>query len=310
MSAYVPNLYILSSKRACSGSFRRGAPWVILLVFLLVVTGNCLADEEAIAATEFGLTYEGNLAPGGLIVGRVNPGTRLHLNGSEVRVAPNGDFLLGFGRDEVGQQELMLSSEGRQTLKLRWSLEPRDYDIQRIEGIASNIMAPSEESLKRIRKETAMTLKARAVESSLEHFKEPFIWPLSGPITGVYGSQRFYNGEPRRPHFGLDIAAPTGTPIVAPAGGKITLAHPDMFYSGGTIILDHGLGLSSTFIHLSRVLVKTGDEVVQGQVIGEVGAAGRATGPHLDWRMNWFQVRLDPQLWMRHTPMPGDSPKN
>ena len=139
---------------------------------------------------------------------------------------------------------------------------------------------------------------ARTRDSDRRDFLDDFVWPASGPITGIYGSQRFYNGEPRNPHYGVDIAAPTGSPVVAPADGVVTLVHPDMFFSGGTLLIDHGFGVSSTFIHLHRVLVKEGQEVKQGEKIAEIGASGRATGPHLDWRLNWYDERLDPQWFM------------
>ena len=131
-----------------------------------------------------------------------------------------------------------------------------------------------------------------------------FMWPVEGPISGVYGSQRYYNGEPRRPHFGVDVAAPAGTTVRAPAAGIVTLAQPDLFYSGGTVILDHGYKLSSTFLHMSEVLVQAGDELKAGDIIGAVGATGRATGPHLDWRMNWRDTRIDPQLLAPPMPKP------
>ena len=137
-------------------------------------------------------------------------------------------------------------------------------------------------------------------------FLAGFIWPLQGPITGVYGSQRILNGEPRRPHFGVDVAAPTGTPVVAPADAIVTLVHPDMYFSGGTLIMDHGHGLSSTFIHLHKVLVEEGQVVKQGDVVAEVGATGRVTGPHLDWRMNLFTVRIDPELLVPPMPQAAD----
>ena len=136
-------------------------------------------------------------------------------------------------------------------------------------------------------------------------FAGEFQWPLIGPITGVFGSQRVYNGVPKRPHYGVDVAAPVGTPVSTPAPGTVTLAHADMFYSGGTLIIDHGYGVSSTLMHLSKVLVAVGDEVVPGDIVAEVGAAGRATGPHLDWRMNWLNVRIDPQLLVSPMPMPA-----
>jgi murein DD-endopeptidase MepM/ murein hydrolase activator NlpD len=134
-----------------------------------------------------------------------------------------------------------------------------------------------------------------------------FVWPAQGPISGVYGSQRFYNGEPRNPHYGVDVAVPKGTPVHAPAAGVVTLAEPDLYFSGGTVILDHGYRLSSTFLHMSEVSVQVGDELQAGDLIGAVGSTGRATGPHLDWRMNWRQQRIDPQLLA--PPMPKPAPK-
>ena len=134
-----------------------------------------------------------------------------------------------------------------------------------------------------------------------------FVWPAEGPISGVYGSQRFYNGEPRRPHFGVDVAVPTGTIVRAPAAGVVTLAEPDLYFSGGTVILDHGYRLSSSFLHMSEVAVQVGDELQPGDIIGAVGSTGRATGPHLDWRMNWREQRIDPQLLA--PPMPKPMPK-
>ncbi len=262
------------------------------------------AFRSSQAAESWGLQYHGVLSSGGMIRGKAPVGATLTLNGKAVDVSEEGFFVLGFGRDTSGEQVFEASLPGKPAWRETWQVPERNYQIQRIEGIKQNIMSPSEENLKRIREEVAMTRKARQVKSTQPHYRSDFIWPLSGPITGVYGSQRFYNGEPRRPHFGIDIAAPTGTPVVAPASGVITLSHPDMFYSGGTIILDHGMGVSSTFIHLSRVLVEEGQKISQGDILGEVGAGGRATGPHLDWRINWYDERLDPGLLMQAVPMP------
>jgi murein DD-endopeptidase MepM/ murein hydrolase activator NlpD len=156
--------------------------------------------------------------------------------------------------------------------------------------------------LARIHRESASIKEARAKDDARTDFLKGFIWPAKGRITGVYGSQRILNGEPRRPHYGLDIAAPVGTLVVAPASGIVTLTTPNMFYSGGTLILDHGHGLSSTFIHLHRILVKEGQYVRQGDVIAEIGATGRVTGAHLDWRINLFKRRLDPQLILKAMP--------
>ena len=164
------------------------------------------------------------------------------------------------------------------------------------------MVTPPPELLARIREEGAIVRAARAFDTAETHLFAPFAWPARGPISGVYGSQRVLNGEPRQPHFGVDIAAPEGTPVRAPAGGEIRLAEVDLYYSGGTVILDHGHGLSSTFLHMSRVDVAVGQRVAQGEVIGAIGATGRVTGAHLDWRMNWFERRLDPALLVA----PGD----
>ncbi|TVP59618.1 MAG: M23 family metallopeptidase, partial [Halomonadaceae bacterium] len=162
------------------------------------------------------------------------------------------------------------------------------------EGVPQSTVTPSESFYKRIRDEASKVRRAREVDSDREAFLGNYIWPVEGRISGVYGSQRYYNGEPRQPHYGVDVAAPEGTPVKAPADGLVTLAAPDLYFSGGTLLIDHGYGISSTMMHLSKLLVEEGTEVRQGDVVAEVGMTGRATGPHLDWRMNWFGERLDP----------------
>jgi murein DD-endopeptidase MepM/ murein hydrolase activator NlpD len=178
----------------------------------------------------------------------------------------------------------------------------REYDIERVDGLPPKTVTPDPEALERIREEGAMVSSARARRDGRTDYAEGFAWPASGRISGVYGSQRVLNGEPRRPHYGLDIAAPTGSPIYAPADGIITMAHPDMYFSGGTLILDHGQGLSSSFLHLSKILVETGTTVKKGDLIAEIGSTGRASGPHLDWRMNWLNRRVDPELLVEGSP--------
>ena len=244
-----------------------------------------------------GQSLQGDLIQGGLVYGRAAPGSSVLLDGSPVPLAADGRFVLGFDRDAPREQLLLI--DGRET---RLTIDRREYRIQRIEGIAKRIMDPSPEDLARIRADSALIQVARAKRDIRSDFDSGFVWPLLGPISGVYGSQRVYNGRPSRPHYGVDVAAPTGTQVHAPADGIVTLAHSDMFYSGGTIIVDHGLGLSSSFLHLSRVLVEVGQTVKQGDLIGEVGASGRATGPHLDWRMNWRDARIDPQRLVGEMP--------
>lgn len=233
---------------------------------------------------------------GGLIIGQTSPENRIRFFKRSVRVNADGQFVIGLGRDvgpTVTLSEIMPSGLER---KYVFNVKQREYKEQRIEGVPKRTVQVPEEALTRIRKEGRLTRAARKVHSTRQDFLSNFIWPSKGIISGVYGSRRVYNGEPRRPHYGVDIAAPQGSAVVAPSAGRVTLVHDNMYFSGGTLIIDHGHGVSSTFIHLYKVLVKEGDEVEQGQLIAEIGATGRATGPHLDWRMNWFEQRLDPQL--------------
>ena len=242
-------------------------------------------------------SLRGEPAPGALMIGKTAADVTVTLEGQPLALTPTGWFAFGFGRDDSGSKTLTLvRGEQRQAIEL--TLSPREWQVQYVEGVPKETVTPPAEQLKRIREEAALVRAARETRSALEGFLEEFIWPASGPISGVYGSQRFYNGEPRRPHFGVDIAAPTGTPVYAPASGRVTLVHPDMFFSGGTLVLDHGYGVSSTFIHLDRVLVEQGAMVKRGDLIARIGSSGRATGPHLDWRINWHEERLDPQWFL------------
>lgn len=241
---------------------------------------------------------EGSLQQGGLIWFSVPPGSAVTLDDEALDVLPNGTALAGFGRDAPATARLLVSGPApcEQTL----NIARREYRIQRVEGVPQKTVTPPKEQLERIRREAARVRQARAPKledpALLGAVLGQFAWPAIGPISGVYGSQRYYNGTPGRPHYGVDVAQPAGTPVVAPAPGVITLAEPDLFYSGGTVILDHGYHLSSTFLHMSAVDVEVGDVLQRGDRIGAIGATGRATGPHLDWRMNWRKQRIDPQL--------------
>jgi murein DD-endopeptidase MepM/ murein hydrolase activator NlpD len=184
-------------------------------------------------------------------------------------------------------------------------VEKREYKIQRIDGLPPKMVTPPEAVLARIRAENGRIAEARAVDRAEPLFESGFVWPALGPISGVFGSQRVLNGEPKRPHFGVDIAAPAGTPVTAPADGVVVIAHPDMYYTGGTVLIDHGHGLTSVYSHMKEVWVKEGARLRQGDAIGSIGATGRATGPHLDWRINWFDQRLDPALLV--PPMPASA---
>ncbi|MDO3382172.1 M23 family metallopeptidase [Gilvimarinus algae] len=269
----------------------------LALCFLLwCVAGSVGASESLL------LELDGGWQQGGIVRGKAVPGSEVRFNGKNIAIGPKGEFVVGLGRDAEPTATLAIRYQG-QSWENVYDIARRDYRIQRIEGVPQKTVTPSQEQRERARKEAEKVWLARQTEREATDFMQAFKWPLIGPITGVYGSQRVYNGEPRAPHYGVDIAAPTGTRVVAPAAGVVTLAEPDLFYSGGTLIIDHGHGLSSTFIHLSKLFVAVGDEVGQGDAIAEVGATGRATGPHLDWRMNWLDERVDPTVLVG--PMPS-----
>lgn len=279
--------------------FLVGAIGFASLVLLSVgVTSLEASVHEASSAVSSGtdLSIEGVWVQGGLLTGSVVPGSVVTVLDKQPWIDSRGRFIFGLGRNTRAQVSVNVKSPTGQTRDYMFNVEQREYDIQKIEGIASKYVAPPASVTKRIKSDAAAVWSARQTRRETRDFAEGFKWPAEGRISGIYGSQRVFNGVPKRPHYGLDIAAPTGTVVVAPAAGLVTLVHDDMYYSGGTLIVDHGQGLSSTFIHLSKILVVEGEQVVQGQRIGEIGATGRATGPHLDWRMNWFDQRLDPQL--------------
>ncbi|MCR9255855.1 MAG: M23 family metallopeptidase [Alphaproteobacteria bacterium] len=242
------------------------------------------------------LDLKGRSTQGGFLVGKTDPGNVVMLDGDSVPVGPAGNFVIGFGRDYKRVAEITVRSPNGTEQTLREPITPRTYDIQEITGVPQKYVTPPEEALARIAQDIQQVKVARSKMTPVAWFEGGFGWPVYGTITGVYGSQRVFNGEPRRPHFGIDIAAPEGTPVTAAADGIVTLAHEDMYYSGGTVIIDHGYGLNTTYLHLSRLAVSEGDIVRQGDPIGAVGATGRSTGPHLDVRLNWFQERLDFRL--------------
>lgn len=241
------------------------------------------------------VSLNGEAVQGGLMFGTAPPGSTVRLDGSRLMISADGRFVLGFDRDESGVRVLEIDLPDGSTQSFELPVTGRAYDIERVDGLPPRTVTPDPEAAQRIRDEAAMVASARSRRDDRTDYAGGFSWPAEGRISGVYGSQRILNGEPRRPHYGLDIAAPEGTPVLAPADGLVTLAHDDLYFSGGTLILDHGQGLSSSFLHLSRLHVEAGESVVQGQLIAEIGATGRASGPHLDWRMNWLDRRVDPQ---------------
>ena len=266
---------------------------------LSLVVGLSLSVASANVFAKVELKLEGEVKQGSLLVGMTTANNKVFLNNDPLKVSRHGLFTFGFSRDDEKTHELRIVAEDGEELKQYLTPKRRTYNIQKIEGIAKSIMEPSAESLKRIKQDSIKIKAARALSSDNIDFAHGFKVPAKGRITGVYGSQRIYNGVPKNPHFGLDYAGPTGSLVKAPAAGVVTVWEPDMFYSGGTLIIDHGHGVTSTFLHLSASIVEVGDHVKQGQNVAKIGSTGRSTGPHLDWRINWHGVRLDPALALK-----------
>ena len=271
-------------------------------ICLAVCISLLLMPLSAVVKAEI-LEWQGSFQQGSLLLGQLPEGYQASYDKQRLQVTPKGQFLLGLGRQANTVIELVLTdSEGIETTE-QFNVRERQYVIQRIEGVPQKTVTPRPKDVERIRSDSWLVKQARKDRTESLDFLAGFQRPLDGPITGVYGSQRFYNGIPKNPHYGVDYAAPTGTLVMAPASGVVRLAHRDLFYSGGTLIVDHGHGLSSTFLHLSEILVEEGMRVERGKPIAKVGATGRATGPHLDWRMNWRQVRIDPVLVLQALPV-------
>ena len=251
---------------------------LITLIFLLITTSS------------FAVTFEGKFIQGSFILGKTDPGSEVFIDKKKVKVTSDGYFAFGLGRDR--KNDVVITINKKKIIK---KVFKRKYKIQRIDGLEEKKVTPPEEVYERIKRENKWIGEARAIDSDLTFFKSKFAIPVENAIiTGVYGSQRILNGKPKWAHYGLDFAADEGTKIKAMLGGVVTLAETDLFYTGGTLIFDHGHGISTLYMHMEKILVKKGQKVKQGDIIGAVGSTGRATGAHLDVRLNWFQIRLDP----------------
>jgi murein DD-endopeptidase MepM/ murein hydrolase activator NlpD len=251
---------------------------LISLFFLLITTSS------------FAVTFDGKFTQGSFILGKTEPGSEVFIDKKKVKVTPDGYFVFGLGRDRKNDVVITINKK-----KIVKRVYKRKYNIQRIDGLEEKKVTPPEEVYERIKRENGWIGEVRAINSNLTFFTKKFIVPVENAIiSGVYGSQRILNGKPKWPHYGLDFAADEGTEIKAMLNGTVTLAEPDLFYTGGTLIFDHGHGISTLYMHMKEILVKKGQEVKQGDIIGTVGSTGRATGAHLDVRLNWFQIRLDP----------------
>ena len=239
------------------------------------------------------IEFKGKFLQGHYIVGITDPSSKIIIDKKQIKVTKDGYFVFGIGRDRKFDVTITKITNGKSEKIIKKVLK-RKYNIQRIDGLEESKVTPPESVYKRIKEENNKIGKARAINSDLPFFKNQFIMPVEGIISGVYGSQRILNGKPKWPHYGIDIAAKQGTKIKSSGSGIVTMAEQDLYYTGGTIIMDHGHGISTIYSHLATLNVQVGDEILQGDIIGTVGSTGRSTGPHLDFRINWFQTRLDP----------------
>lgn len=265
------------------------------MAILAIPFGTSVFAAPSSTATGFPMT----VPQGTLVIAHVARGSQVRFGGRDLRVAPDGAVAFGIGRDEKGPVTVEVRTrDARKRVEI--AVRPRDWPVERIDGVPPATVEPPPRIAERIKREQARVVAARVRDDAREDFLQTFIWPVTGRISGRFGNQRVYvvggKDVPKSPHSGMDIAAPEGTPVKAPAAGIVTFADTDLYLTGGTLLLDHGHGVSSNFLHLSRIDVKVGDRIEQGQVIGAVGKTGRATGPHLHWGLNWFDVRLDPLL--------------
>ncbi len=263
---------------------------MIARICLLLLLGSTVQAED------YFLTIKGQPVQGALLIGQTNAGATVKIDDQKIAVTDDGYFIFGFGRFDEQAKTVNINHQNH-NYQTTVPVTARNFPTEVINGLPKSKVNPPQQDWERIKKEQAQVKSARQAWSEQRAFLQDFIWPAEGRVSGVYGSRRILNGEPKRPHYGMDIANKTGTDVVAPADGVVTMAVTDHFYTGGTIIIDHGYGLNSTYLHLSQVNVEVGSSIKQGEKIGEIGATGRATGPHLDWRINiGTSLRLDPQL--------------
>ncbi len=248
------------------------------------------------AGDVLGVAFPASVSQGAMVIGKVPSGSTVRHAGRTLRVTPYGSVVFGIGRDETGPLLVDVQPANAPSRRIEIAVTPRDWPVERINGVPPATVNPPKAIAERIAREQARVVAVRTRDDARAGFAQAFIWPVQGRISGRFGNQRVYNGTPKSAHSGMDIAAASGTAVKAPADGVVTFADPGLYLTGGTVVLDHGHGISSNFLHLSRIDAKVGDAVRQGEVVGAVGATGRATGPHLHWGMNWFDVRIDPLL--------------
>ena len=271
----------------------------LILIFLLLKTSPCFATNNLIInINDTKIILEGNFVQGGLVIGKVNKDLDVKFKEKVLRKTSDRNFVIGFGRDHPKEANLYFFINQNWILK-KLDIKQRKYKTQVINGLEKKMVTPPKSFWDRIKKENKVIKEVRNLDSDVDFIFQKFDWPTKGIISGVFGSQRILNGKPKRPHYGVDIAAPEGTDILAPTEAIVRMAEKDLYYTGGTVMLDHGHGVTSVYSHLSSINVKVGNKINKGQKIGEVGSTGRSTGPHLDWRINWFSERLDPALFIK-----------
>ena len=272
----------------------------LLIILHFFFQFNLSHAEEKIISLEKdkNIILNGNFIQGGLVYGKSIPKTSIKFMKRIIFQDSDNRFVFGMGRDypETAVLEIKYNNDIR---KINIKIKKQVYKIQKIKGLPKKMVTPPESVYKRIIRENKEIAKVRALNSKINYIFQDFIWPVQGIITGVFGSQRILNGKPRRPHYGIDIAASKGTNILAPTDSIVRMAEDNLYFTGGTIMLDHGHGVTSVYSHLSKLLVKKNQKIKKGHVIGHVGSTGRSTGPHLDWRINWFDQRLDPSLFIK-----------
>ena len=275
----------------------------LLLNFILALSSHAQTNVKQTNISNFDKNFKilgaevisGYPVEGNLIVARTNPSNKIKINNEFLEIDESGIFVFGFHRDEENPIKLVIINNENEQFKTSIKPIKRVYKIQRIDGLKKSMVTPPEDTISRIKSDRKKVNKARKVKHEMGDFIQGFDWPLKGIITGVYGSQRILNDIPKSPHFGIDISVPTGTSVKAPASGIVTLTE-DLYYSGYTVILNHGLNINSTFLHLSEINVNVGDRIGRGDLIGHSGDTGRSTGPHLDWRIDWNGKRLDAEM--------------
>lgn len=271
------------------------ATWrALLLALALALPGT----RQALAAEAGG--FPASVPQGSLVIGHVAPGSRVAFAGRVLRSTADGAVVFGIARDAASPATLSVTGPDGKARRVAIEVTRREWPTERVKGVPPKTVEPPPEIAERIRREQARVAAARERDDARSDFLQRFIWPVRGRISGRFGNHRTYVVKGRdvagSPHSGMDIAVPEGTPVQAPAGGIVSFADPGLYLTGGTVVLDHGHGVSSNFLHLSRIDVAVGQRVEQGATVGAVGQTGRASGPHLHWGLNWFEVRLDPLL--------------